>query len=181
MEKNLQHSVDYLNQKTGKNSGFQTPEKYFNEFENGLFAKLTEESFPKKNGFELPDDYFNTIEENILAKVAEPKANSTKVISLQQRIVKWIPSVAAAFILAFISLQFLNLQHDTITLDDIKVTEIENWFENNYNSVATNEIAYAYDISKIEIDEFAPVTINDESLEEYLNTIDSSTLIEEIE
>ncbi len=61
--------------------GFNTPKDYFEDFEDRLFSKLSEDLIPKKTGFNVPDGYFNKIEDVILDKESFSKEKS-KVINL---------------------------------------------------------------------------------------------------
>ena len=37
------------------NNGFKSPEDYFEDFEDRLFNKLSEDKLPKESGFKIPD------------------------------------------------------------------------------------------------------------------------------
>ena len=67
------------------NSGFKTPEKYFESFDDKLFDKLSEKApLPgtKATGFKVPDAYFDIIENEILQKIDD---KDTPVIKLSSR------------------------------------------------------------------------------------------------
>lgn len=161
------------------NEGFTIPKTYFKDFEDNLFAKIKEESLPKTTGFKTPDNYFNNLENNILNKVTSK--NTTKVISLRKRVLQFIPSVAAACVLLFIGLQYINTNSTTISIDDINATEIANWLEINHDGNFSSEIAYSIANNELNFDDLATVNIQEESIEDYLNTVDSEIIIEEIE
>ena len=83
MENKNIHNEDFAS-KLPKNAGFDVPNGYFDDVEDGFSVKLREESFPNEVGFEVPSDYFDTLEDRILSNVELPKQG--KVISLRTRI-----------------------------------------------------------------------------------------------
>ena len=160
-----------------KDSGFKTPTNFLDSVEDDFFSKLTEEKLPNSNGFEVPKDYFNSLEDEILKKIT-PK---TKVISLGSRLKKMIPLAAAASVLLFIGINYFSVQSETITFDDISSTEIENWLENGYTSINTTDLASVLDETDFNDNELIDnTTIEDTEIEDYLNSIDASSLINEI-
>lgn len=185
MNTDLQHSIDYITQKVGKKSGFSVPKGYFDELENNAFVKLTETKLPKKKSFKLPNDYFSTIEDTILAKVSSeektlPKKKG-KVISLRERIRTIIPYASVASVLLFIGVYFLNNYNKTISIDDITLADIENWYDNGY--IPTNSTELAFNIESVDFtdEELVSININDAVLEEYFDTKNNAILIDELQ
>ncbi|WP_028891035.1 hypothetical protein [Tenacibaculum sp. 47A_GOM-205m] len=175
MNKKLKHSIDFLNQKVGKNTGFSTPENYFQEVEENLSSISFITNFPKERTFTTPDNYFVSVNDSILEKLAPKKNKDVKIISLKERFLQYIPMAAAASVLLFIGINYFSTQKTTF--DDITITDIESWFENGYGETYTEELATAINTSDIEDDLFA--SISDESLENYL--LDSTTPLNDIE
>jgi len=175
MNKELKHSIDFLNQKVGKNTGFSTPENYFQEVEENLSSISFITNFPKERTFTTPDNYFVSVNDSILEKLAPKKNKDVKIISLKERFLQYIPMAAAASVLLFIGINYFSTQKTTF--DDITITDIESWFENGYGETYTEELATAINTSDIEDDLFA--SISDESLENYL--LDSTTPLNDIE
>lgn len=175
MNKKLKHSIDFLNQKVGKNTGFSTPENYFQEVEENLSSISFITSLPKERTFTTPDNYFERVNDSILEKLAPKKNKDVKIISLKERFLQYIPMAAAASVLLFIGINYFSTQKTTF--DDITITDIESWFENGYGETYTEELATAINTSDIEDDLFA--SISDESLENYL--LDSTTPLNDIE
>ena len=70
MKNELENSIKYISQKTGRKSGFSVPKDYFNGIEDGFLLKLSEEDLPKKTAFKIPKDYFSNLEDQILDKVS---------------------------------------------------------------------------------------------------------------
>jgi len=46
-----------------KQSGFKTPNNYFNTIEDQIMSQISLEKIDKNSGFKVPDNYFDTIEE----------------------------------------------------------------------------------------------------------------------
>ncbi|TYP96090.1 hypothetical protein C7447_10927 [Tenacibaculum adriaticum] len=178
MKNELENSVNYITQKTGRKSGFSVPKNYFNGIEDDFLVKLSEEQLPKKTTFDIPKDYFSNLENEILAKVS---IKEPKVISFRDRIFKFIPLAAAASIVLFIGFYFLNNQNNSITFDDISSTDVENWYDSMLGYSNNTELAFAYDVSDFDESELSVVTINDDVIEDYFNSIDNSTLLNEIQ
>ena len=175
MNKKLKHIIDFLNQKVGKNTGFSTPDNYFQEVEENLSSISFITSLPKEKTFTTPDNYFVSVNDSILEKLAPKKNKDVKIISLKERFLQYIPMAAAASVLLFIGINYFSTQKTTF--DDITITDIESWFENGYGETYTEELATAINTSDIEDDLFA--SISDESLENYL--LDSTTPLNDIE
>lgn len=85
-----------------KDTGFKTPNNYFDAIEDRIFSKLNAESklsTIKESGYRVPDGYLDTVEDVVLSKV-EPE--ESKVISLFTRTnLLYATSIAAALVLLF--------------------------------------------------------------------------------
>ena len=175
MNKKLKHTIDFLNQKTGKNTGFSAPENYFQEVEKNLSSVNFVNSLPKEKAYTTPTNYFQSLDNSIFERLTSEKNKEVKIISLKERFLQYIPIAAAASILLFIGINYFNTQKTTF--DDITITDIESWYENGYGETYTEELAAAINTSDIEEDLFA--SISDESLENYI--LDSTTPLNDIE
>lgn len=178
MDTKNKYSLEHIKSITQNESGFSTPESYFDSVEDSVFSKIKEQSFSKENTFTVPKDYFNNFEDSLFTKVNFPK-KEVKVISLKSRLLKIIPFAAAASVILFIGLNYFSFS-DTTTFESISSDEIENWLDDSYlnNSSSVNFVDADFkDSNVLEEDTF----IKDEDILEYLNTIDSSTLLTEIE
>ncbi|CAL2104107.1 conserved protein of unknown function [Tenacibaculum sp. 190130A14a] len=158
-----------------KSSGFQKPKNYLTSFEDDLFAKIAEDTLPTESGYKVPKGYFDTLEDTIVAKATNDKP-VTKVISLSQRVRKIIPYAAAASVLLFVGLNYFSIGTDNITIDDLSEAEIENWL---YAANDSNEITDVLQITDFE-DTSITDNMNDVEIENYLDDIDTSTLLNEI-
>lgn len=178
MDKELQHKIDFINQKAGKKTGFSTPENYFDSFNESLDSLTTSRKFSKQSAFKTPSNYFNSVENNILTKIKLEENKKIKVIPLYQKVLKFMPVVAAATILIFIGLNYFNTQNLS-AFDKITQADISSWYENGYGNTNNSELAIVLDTADFEED-ILP-SINDNNLEDYINTIDDSSLLNDIE
>lgn len=178
MENEIKHSVNFINKKVGNKNSFSVPNNYFKDLEDDFFVKITENNFSKEIGFISPDSYFDSLEDVIINKVTSEE-NKTKVISLKQRVLKVIPLVAAACVILFIGLNSFNLgNNNAITLDSLSDDDIEYWLEsNNLNS---NDIAIVLEEEILSENDFSMTFIEDKDLEDYMNSIDSNLIFEDI-
>lgn len=181
MDKELKNSVDFINQKVGKKTGFDIPENYFNGIEEKVFTTISSVNLPKENAFKTPSNYFNSVEDDIFAKLNlnNNKEKEVKVISIRKKILQLVPIAAAASVLLFIGLNYTN-NTSTVTFDDITLADVESWYENGYGDTNNEDLAIAFNSSIIE-DNDSFLSISDENLEEYLNDIDNSDFINEIQ
>lgn len=177
MNNNLEHSEEFIRSKVGLKNGLSTPENYFEGFEDSFFATLSSEIIPNEHKLEVPSNYFETLEDRILAKVSIEK-KETKVISLRERILQIIPTAAAASILLFVGLTYFS--NPTVTFDDITITDIDSWYDNNNENINSSDLAMVFEASDFDDNILSENSIEDDSLEEYLNAVDPSTLLNEI-
>lgn len=208
MENKLKNSIEFLNYKVGKQHGFTVPENYFNELESDVISKKTTETFPDTNGFSIPKNYFNALENELIERISEislPKKvnvggvpegyfesledsilgkikeeeieeakKEVKVISLSQRIRKYIPVAAAASVLLFVATYFFI---PTTEVGEVTIAELDDWFESGYGETNSYELAMLFTTDDFSEEDLS-VNVSDDTLEEYFNTIDTSTLIE---
>lgn len=178
MNNELKHSEIFLRSKIGEKNGFSTPENYFDGIEDSLSSALSENNFPKETSFNVPTDYFANLENEILAKVTS-KVKEVKVISLKQRVLQFIPVAVAASFLLFIGINTFSKENATI--NDITSEELSSWFDNNSENLNSEELAMVFEPDDFDENELSDTTIDEINLEEYLNLIDSSSLLNEIE
>ncbi len=171
MDKEIKNIEESLKQIVGSKSGFSIPNSYFSELEDKLHINAIEDSFSTTEGFDVPDTYFDSIEESILEKVREPKQ---KVISLNNRVLKWIPAIAASVLLLF-TLIFFDFSSDELTEDDLVA-----WFENDIESINQVDLLVAFEDVDLEDENFIPASINEIKIEDYLNNEDITNLFDDL-
>ncbi len=180
MNTELKNSIDYITEKTGKRSGFTIPTNYFDDVEDNFYGKLSEVNLPKEQSFLVPDAYFNSLEDKILAKVSSSKKDK-KVISIRSRIAQFASIAAAASVLLFIGIHYFSIDKtENLNFDTLATTEVENWFDYTINNINSDDLALVLETSDFEENEFLSNSINDDILEEYLNAIETPSLLNEI-
>jgi len=165
--------------KEGDKTGFAAPSDYFNNLEDTLSAKLSEENFTKEKSFKVPSGYFNDLENIILAKVESTKEEKN-IISIKERIFKMVPFATAASIILFIGLNsFVFNTSKELNLDTISDDDIDLWFDSS--TLTSNEITFVLEETIFDENEFYFFQIKDETIENYFNdSIDYGNLLHEI-
>jgi hypothetical protein len=173
------NNIACIRRKAGNKTGFAIPLNYFNNLEDALSAKLSEENFTKENNFKVPDAYFNNLENLILEKVVKTK-KETNIISFKERLFKMIPLAAVASIILFIGLNsFVFNTSKELSLDTISDDDINLWLDSN--TLTSNEITFALEETLLDENEFYFSQIKDETIEDYFNnSIDYADLLNEI-
>lgn len=170
-----ENNSTHHNSATNNFGGFTTPDKYFTSVADDFFTRLTESTLPETSGHHVPNNYFDTLEDTIIAKLDVPH-KPPKVISLRRRILQFIPAAAAASVLLFVGINYFS---GPITINDISATEIEAWYENGYGDVDNSDFVNIFDTTDFEEEDLLTINIDDNELENYLNTIDDSILLNE--
>jgi len=165
-----------LNLNNIKNTGFKTPDNYFDAIEDTIMSAINQEcslNLSKETGFKTPDNYFGDIEDVIINKI-ETK-NTTKVIPLfSRRNLIYASSIAAAVLLLF----NLSIFDKEITWDSLDIQTVENYILNE--DIDSYEIAALLFENDLTENLFIQNTITNESLEAYIleNTSIEDLLIE---
>lgn len=154
-----------------KLNGFKTPEDYFDSFTDNLMTKLSEElTIEKKvDGFTIPDTYFDSLYQNIQNKIHTPESKVIKLNALKKY---YYVAAVAAVVLIFIGISLTNKTE--ITFDDIAISDIENYFDDNELDMSTYELAQMLPIDELEIKDIIDTQLNDENIIDYIdNSIDN--------
>ncbi|WKD86912.1 hypothetical protein KCTC32516_02292 [Polaribacter huanghezhanensis] len=179
MDTKNKYSLEHIKSTTQNKSGFSTPENYFDSVEDAVFSEIRAQSFSKENAFTTPKNYFENFEDSLFTKIDFPQ-KEVKVISLKSRLLQIIPAAAAASVLLFIGLNYFTFS-DTTSFDSISSEDLENWLDDSYINDASSTVNFVdadfKDSNALEED----ASIKDEDILEYLNTIDNTALLTEIE
>ncbi|WP_397363141.1 hypothetical protein [Olleya sp. R77988] len=150
-----------------KETGFKTPQNYFEGLEDRILTHATLESLTKSTGFKTPEDYFDTIETSVLEKLNKPEP---KVIPLfRRKSVLAISSIAAALVL-FFSLNLFN-NTSTIEIDHLDTVTVEDYL---LDELETTDLSLL--ISNTELTQSHFIDYNVQSLEDYIDTVDLDEL-----
>lgn len=185
MNNNIKDSIKYISNQTKKVNGFTVPNNYFENFEEKILIE-SYASFNKKSPFKTPDNYFENLEDSIINKItAIEKQPNSKVISLYKKTIQLIPTAVAACILLFVSYTYFNFNttNEIIDFNNITAAEIEEWYENGYLTTNEEDLSVAINSTNLNFEEdiLTSINLNNDNLEEYLNTIEDSTIFNEIE
>ena len=172
MKEHLKHNKENLNSKFTKEPGFTSPEGYFDAIEDNFSLKLLEEKIPSDSGFEIPSNYFENLENNIISKVELPKKG--KLITLRSKIIRLIPVAAAITIFLFVGINFMFSKDTELSSDEIAV-----WFDNNINSISSDDLTSELDDLEIDDANLLDNIINENNLETYINANDSYLLLQD--
>ncbi|WP_179352516.1 hypothetical protein [Winogradskyella vidalii] len=157
-----------------KNSGFKTPDNYFDSFENQLLERLNENkmiSATQASGFNVPEDYFESVETSIL-KQLEPKPESPVISLKPKRKFYYVAGIAASIVLLF-SL-FIN-QENQININTIETDSIENYL---YQEAYSNDdFASLFQDDEISETDFIDLNVSDETLNEFLENVETEDFI----
>ncbi|MFY9241447.1 MAG: hypothetical protein WAO74_00315 [Polaribacter sp.] len=177
MENDLKNSEEFINRKTGKKTGFSAPTDYFTNLEETITTKIVAENFSNKIAFNVPNNYFKNLEDVVLEKVTS-KEKVTKIISLKERVLKMIPYAAAASIVLFLGLNsYVFDAKEILTLDSLSDNDIEYWLESS--TINTNDVVLILQEDILEDHAFSFYEIKDETIEDYINSIDNTSLLNE--
>ena len=163
--------------KIPKNTGFKTPEGYFERVTDRILDRIKNEEvsgMPEKDGFTIPEGYMEKMQKEVLSKV---KNSDTPVISLHpyRKHLLVAASIAAIFVLV-IGLQWNDTK--SITFDDLASADIETYFETREIGFTSYEIAEVIPVNSIDMNEFMETGVDDENIMDYLE--DSIDDLEEL-
>ncbi|WP_339656184.1 hypothetical protein [uncultured Maribacter sp.] len=154
---------------------FNTPQGYFDSFEERLVDKLSTEqtTMPKARGFTVPDNYFDMFNDKLTNKLSK----ETKVIPLYpyNKIMAIVASIAAIFIIFF---GYDWNSTEELSFSALANTDIEAYFENNEFDLTSYEIAEVLPFTDTEFSNMLNSTLENENILDYLNdnTIDFEEL-----
>jgi len=155
-----------LNLNNIKNTGFKTPDNYFNAVENNIMNAIKQESnlnLSKETGFKTPNNYFDSIEDAVINKI-ETKTTSKVIPLFSKRNLIYASSIAAAILIMF----SIYLNKDNDILEEIEYEIVENYILNQ--GISSYDIASLLteeELSNINF-EIMDEAFNNEDIEDYL-------------
>ena len=156
-----------------KSTGFKIPDQYFESFDGKLFESINKNDSIEgieNSGYTVPKNYFDSVEDNILSQL---NTEEKPVIKLKSRAqFYYVAGIAASFAL-LLSL-FFNTK-DIISIDAIDTMALESYlYQEDYTN---DDLASLFKTDDISETNFIDVTISDEMLNQYLESIDTEDLI----
>lgn len=109
-----------------KISGFKTPDKYFENFEEELSVRMNEEKLPQKAGFSIPDDYFGNLEDRVIATVINKKEQNKVILLFRKKYFGYAAAIAACLV---IGTMIFNSTQNKSTLDTIQIGLIDKYID----------------------------------------------------
>ncbi|WP_108244605.1 hypothetical protein [Muricauda brasiliensis] len=159
--------------KKDKKNSFNTPEGYFESFNDRLMDKIKAEEahenggiIPKTDGFAVPDGYFDQVESSILSKTSRKEVKVIPLIS-NRNFYYSVAAIAAIFILIFNITG--NPTSEPITFDDLANAEIEAYLENTEFEMTSYEIAEVVSLEEVELNDILVDDLEDDIILEYLD------------
>ncbi|MBO0329494.1 hypothetical protein [[Muricauda] lutisoli] len=156
-----------------KENSFNTPEGYFESFNDRLMDRIRKEEtneagsiIPKTDGFAVPNGYFDEVTPTVLSKIntKEPKVIPLKI---NRRFYYSIAATAAIFIVMFSLTRESN--PEPLTFDDLANAEIEAYFENTDLEMTSYEIAEVVSLEEIELNDILGDDLEEDIIMEYLD------------
>lgn len=159
--------------KKDKKNNFQTPEGYFESFNDRLMDRIHDEEvkeaesrIPKTDGFVVPDGYLDGLTPTILSKSVEKEP---KVISFKPNRNFYYGAAAVAALLVLLFGINWNPNTEPISFDDLANAEIEAYFEQTDLDMSSYEIAEVFSVTDIQLNDVLSDDLEDDILMDYLD------------
>jgi len=156
-----------------KKTGFKTPENYFETFSERLNERLNEKDVigVKNAGFKIPENYFETFESNFTDKLNDKE--ETKIIQFKSKRTWYYAAGIAASIVLLLSIIFTN--KNGISIDKLETVAIESYlYQEEYSA---EELTSLFQLNEISETDFIKLNISEETLNNYLENIDTEDFI----
>jgi len=161
-----------------KQTGFTTPDNYFNNLEDRVFEKMNVKSDLDSiinSGFNVPQDYFSTVEDSVFNKLNVEKEEVKVVPLFSKRNLLYFSGIAASVILM---LSIFIKETDTISEELDYDLVAEYIMEQNVNSYEIASLLTTEELNTIDGEIMLDAFSNDD-MELYL--IDNANLEDIIE
>ena len=148
-----------------KQTGFKTPEAYFDTFDERLFKKLNvqkEMASILDAGFKVPDNYFEHFDDKLQARLKSQQSSKVRTL-VSWRNAAYISGIAASLLLIF---GLFMTSQNNLSINQVETASIEDYLNNENLNI--------YDISSLlneddlVLGDFVSNTFTEESLENYL-------------
>ncbi len=148
-----------------KQTGFKTPEAYFDTFDERLFKKLNvqkEMASISDAGFKVPDNYFEHFDDKLQARLKSQQSSKVRTL-VSWRNAAYISGIAASLLLIF---GLFMTSQNNLSINQVETASIEDYLNNENLNI--------YDISSLlneddlVLGDFVSNTFTEESLENYL-------------
>jgi hypothetical protein len=157
-------------------TGLNTPEGYFEGFEERMMLKVMEDSLPGSSGFKVPEGYFEQFE--VKPPIAEGTGADIPVISIfSKRTLLYVSGVAASLVLL---ISVLNNKEEQLTMDSLSVASVEAYINDGEADIDVYDVMAVLNEDELESLSIPSEIVTEQNLEEYLieNLDETSFLIE---
>ena len=159
--------------KKDKKNSFNTPDGYFESFNERLMNKINQEGaeatstvIPKSDGFAVPEAYFETLSDRLASRLAKNQAGKVIKLRPNKRFYYAVAAVAAIFLLIFTPIW----KTDTpVAFEDLASAEIESYLNLSELDMSSYEIAEVVDLESLQLSDVLEDDIEDENILEYLD------------
>lgn len=153
--------------------GFKVPPNYFEDLEEALMRKVTQDKAGMDNykgapGFVVPEEYLQQLEEQVLLKV-EQDQNKEKVISILKLPKLYYAAAVAAILVILLSTGIFNSTVPVFTIDSVELSALEDYIDNGYLDLTFEEISTYITEEGNPIENFNASALSDEEVLNYLN------------
>jgi len=148
-----------------KITGFKTPEKYFDNFEAELFARISQENLPKSTGFQVPSGYFDILQEKVITKEFPLEKRETVLSLMSKRNVGYAAAIAASII---IGIGLFNWNQNISTIDSIQLGLIDKYIDDGNLNMDLYDLTTYFETSEISLEDFETQQLSQTTLKNYL-------------
>ena len=145
------------NNKQHIGTGFSTPKKYFDKFENNLFKQL---ELNTQTGFCVPQNYFTSINDKIITRTQKPN-RVVALFSRKNRI--YATSIAAALVLGVFLLFSSNKK---LSFDDVTYATLFEYANDEFTDA--DDISELSDFDTEALDDFTEIPVDENEVFDYL-------------
>lgn len=160
-----------LDEKVKGTVGLKVPENYFEDMEASILSQVKLNDNVKSPGFTAPETYFDTLEDKILNKI--PTKKESRIIALfNKKTILYASSIAAAIALFF----SLYTSEESITFDSLDTEIVDNYI---LNETEFTELASLFVEAELNETSFIDYNLSDDTLDSYLEDLEDKELISE--
>ena len=148
-----------------KDTGFKTPDAYFDTFEERLFKKIDVQKKMMStidSGYKVPDNYFESFDDKIQRRLKNDATPKVRTL-IPWRNVAYVSGIAASLVLM---LSLFMKSDDSLSINQIETAAIEDYL--NKENLNIYDIASLLNEDDLVLDNFLTNTFTEESLENYL-------------
>lgn len=150
---------------TIKETGFKTPDAYFDNFDERLLKKLDSQmrmASISDAGFKVPDNYFESFDDKIQMRLKNNHTQKVRTLLSWQN-AAYVSGIAASLVLM---LSLFMKSNNSLSINQVETASIEDYLNNENLNIY--EIASLLNEDDLVLDDFVTNTLSEESLENYL-------------